>query len=138
MLQVSLGGVDEMGMLVLLSIGGMGMFLLVIVLAFLATKLVTRDNGEEDREGIMRAYEENDFNEHFDSLDDERAIFIIDESSKLSTPNIVNEKILSGTNEQSGESDRNEVNFENKSSVIRRVLNTFNILRFVNRRVEVP
>ena len=101
--QVSPSGADEMGMLVLLSIGGMGMFLLVIVLAFLAAKLATKNNREDDMEGIMEA-EEDVFDVHFDSIDNERAIFVIDESSRSNTSDIVNEKILSETTDQSGES----------------------------------
>ena len=112
------------------------MFLLVIVLAFLAAKLATKNNREEDMEGIMEA-EEDDFNEHFDSIDNERAIFIIDERSKLNTPVIVNERILSETPDQSNENDRNAANLENKSSKIERSMSTFQILRFSNRWIEV-
>ena len=111
--QVSSSASDELGMLVLLSIGGMGMFLLVILLAFLAAKLVTKNNREEDMEGFMEA-EVDEFNEHFDNIDSERAIFIVDERSKLNTPDIVNERILSETNNRSDESDRNAANMENK------------------------
>ena len=102
------------------------MFLLLIVLAFLAAKLVTKNNREEDMEGIMEA-EEDEFNEHFDSIDNERAIFIIDERSKLNTPDIVNDRILPETNDQS---DRNAANMENKSSKLERLMNTFNMFRF--------
>jgi hypothetical protein len=108
-----------MGMLILLSIVGMGMFLLVILLAFLAAKLVTKNDREDDMEGIMEA-EEDVFNDHFDSIDNERAIFIIDERSKLNMPDIVNERILSETIDQNNESDRNVANMEDKSSKVER------------------
>jgi hypothetical protein len=130
------GDVDELGMLVLLSIGGMGMFLVVILLAFLAAKLVTKNSREEDMEGIMEA-EEDTFNEHFESIDNERAIFIIDERSKLNTPDTVNDRILSETIEQCYESDKNTANMENKNSIIERLLKTFKMLRFSNRWIEV-
>ena len=105
------------------------MFLLVIVLAFLAAKLVTKNDREEDMEGIMEA-EEDDFNEQFDSIEDERAIFIIDERFKLNTPDIVNERNLSETNYRSVSSDRNAANMENKSSKVERIMKTF---KFLNR-----
>ena len=112
------------------------MFLLVILLAFLAAKLVTRNTREEDMEGIMEA-EEDQFNEDFDSVDNERAIFIIDERSKLTTPEIVNERILSEPTEQNDESGRNAANMENKSSKVERLMKTFKILRFLNKWIEV-
>ena len=113
------------------------MFLLVILLAFLAAKLVTKNNREEDMEGIMEA-EEDEFNEHFDSVENEGAIFIIDERSKLNIPDIVNDRILSETIEQSYESDKNAANMEYKSSKIERLMSTFQKLRFSNRWIEVP
>ena len=112
-MQVSPSSVDEIEMLILLSIGGMGMFLLVIVLAFLAAKLATKNSREEDMEGIMEA-KEDEFNVHFDRFHNERAIFVIDESSRSNTSDIVNENILSETTDQSGESWRNAANMEEK------------------------
>ena len=112
------------------------MFLLVILLAFLAAKLVTKNTREEDMEGIMEA-EEDQFNEHFDSIDNERAIFIIDERSKLTTPEIVNERILSEPTEENDESGRNAANMENKMSKIERLLSTLKMRRFSNRWIEV-
>ena len=112
------------------------MFLLVILLAFLAVKLVTKNTREEDMEAIMEA-EEDQFNDHFDSIDNEGAIFIIDESSKLTTPDIVNDRILHETNYQSNESDRNLANIENKSSKVERLLKTFKIMKFLDRWIEV-
>jgi uncharacterized UPF0160 family protein len=133
---IHMSGDDEMGMLVLLSIVGMGMFLLLILLAFLAAKVVTKNNTEEDMEGIVEA-EEDEFSEHLDSIDNARAIFIIGERSKSNTSDIVNEKILSETTDQSDESGRNTANMENKSSKIERLMSTFKILRFSKRWIEV-
>ena len=125
-----------MGMLVLLSVGGMGMFLLVILLAFLAAKLAAKNTREEDMEGIMEA-EEDEYNQHFDSLDNERAIFIIDERSKLNTPDIVNDRMISENTEQNNANDKNTENMDNKHSKLERLMKTFKILRFLNRWIEI-
>jgi hypothetical protein len=77
--------------------------------------------------------EEDEFNEHLDSTEIERAIFVIDERSKLINPGIVNDRILSETAEQSEDSDRNASNIENKSHKIERLMDAFKTLRFFNR-----
>ena len=59
MFQVSTTASDGVGMLVFLSVGGMGMFCLVITLAFLAARLAGNKHGQDDMEGIMEAAKED-------------------------------------------------------------------------------
>ena len=59
------------------------MFLLVIGLAFLAATLASKNHGQDDMEGILEA-EEDDFN----SIENERAIFIIGEMDKFETKDL--------------------------------------------------
>ena len=81
--QVSTSQPDEIGMLVFLSIVGMGMFLLFLALAFLAARLARQNDGQDDVEEIVDP-EDDYFCEHFDSIENERAIFIIGEDIVIS------------------------------------------------------
>ena len=81
--QVSSSPSEESGMLLLLSLGGMGVFLLVIGLAFLAATLASKNHGQDDMDGILEA-EEDDFN----SIENERAVFIIGEMDKFETKDL--------------------------------------------------
>ena len=59
------------------------MVLLLATLAFLAAKLATKDyNNDEDQAGILEDDYEEEYSGH-DSIDNERAIFIIEESDKF-------------------------------------------------------
>ena len=63
------------------------MFLLVIGLAFLAANLASKNHGQDEMEGILEA-EEDDFKDYFDSIENERAIFIIGEMDKFETKDL--------------------------------------------------
>ena len=105
------------------------MFLVVIALAFLAAKLATKNDLDEDLEGILEA-DDDEYNEHFDGIDNERAIFIIDESHKIDTPDIVNSEFLSETIEQSEETDKNAPKAKNKQTKSGRIMSTLKQLRY--------
>ena len=60
------------------------MFLLVIILTFLAAKLATRNTSKDDTEGLIEG-EEDEFSENVDKIENEKAIFTIDEISKIGT-----------------------------------------------------
>jgi hypothetical protein len=78
-------------MIVFLTAGGIGMVLLLATLAFLAAKLATKNyNDDEDQAGILEDDYEEDYSGHFDTVDNERAIFIIEESDKLGYLETVN------------------------------------------------
>ena len=76
-------------MIVLLTAGGIGMVLLLATLAFLAFKLATKNYTEDDQEGILEDDYEEEYSGH-DSIDNERAIFIIEESDKFGSIERVN------------------------------------------------
>ena len=80
---------DARGMIVLLTAGGIGMVLLLATLAFLAFKLATKNYTEDDQEGILEDDYEEEYSGH-DSIDNERAIFIIEESDKFGSIERVN------------------------------------------------
>ena len=88
-----------MDVFVFLSLGGVGIFLLVTGLAALAVKLGNTEASHEDTEKIIETEEDN--------LSDERAIFIIDEGSKFDTEDIVSAKDLSETIQQIDKSEKN-------------------------------
>ena len=66
------------------------MVLLLATLAFLAAKLATKNYNDEDQAGILEDDYEEEYSGHFDTIDNERAIFIIEESDKLSSLERVN------------------------------------------------
>ena len=74
----------DRGMIILLTVGGMGLVLLLSTLAFLAAKLATKNHNADDQEGIMEDDYEEEYSGHIDTIDNERAIFIIEERKKLS------------------------------------------------------
>ena len=63
------------------------MVLMLATLAFLAAKLLTKNY--EDQEGILEDDYEEEYSGH-DSIDNERAIFIIEESDKFGSIERVN------------------------------------------------
>ena len=66
------------------------MVLLLATLAFLAAKLATKNHTDDDQEGILEDDYEEEYRGHFDTVDNERAIFIIEESDKLGSLERVN------------------------------------------------
>ena len=58
------------------------MFFLVITLAVLAARLASNKHNQDDMEGIMEAAED-EFSEHFENIENEGAIFIIEERDKF-------------------------------------------------------
>ena len=56
------------------------MVLLLATLAFLCAKLATNNYNDEDQAGILEDDYEEEYSGHFDTIDNERAIFIIEES----------------------------------------------------------
>merc|ERR1719233_38877 len=93
--QVTPSPSEELGMLVALSVGGIVMFLLVIILTVLAAKLVTKDTTKDDTERIMDA-EDDEFGDHFENIENEKAIFTIDEMSKFGSNQKICPKMLTG------------------------------------------
>ena len=137
MFQVSSSPSDEMGLLVFLSIGGVGIFLLVIVLSVLAAKLASKIQTQDDMEGIMEA-EDDDFSDHFDNIENEAAIFIIDEKDKPSE-DIVFPIVSAEPIQQTAESDRNasdSLNSLNKQTTMDRILNREKLLRFAYKLMQ--
>ena len=137
MFQVSSSPSDEMGLLVFLSIGGVGIFLLVIVLTVLAAKLASMIQTQDDMEGIMEA-EDDDFSDHFDNIENEAAIFIIDEKDKPSE-DIVFPIVSAEPIQQIAESDRNasdSMNRPNKQTIMDRILNRVKLLIFANKLMQ--
>ena len=128
MFQVSSSESDEMGMLVLLSFVGLGIFLLVLALAFLASKLAREHYSQEDMEGIIDGEDEHCI-EHFDSIENEIAIFIIGDKD---TVGIVNPKISSETIQQSEEKDEKIFSTTNERTKFGKIVNTMKLLKFTN------
>jgi hypothetical protein len=88
-------------MLALLIAGGIGMVLLLATLAFLAVKLATKDyNNDEDQAGILEDDYEEEYSGHFDTIDNERAIFIIEERVNLSREIEGTDKIVTTSKEE--------------------------------------
>ena len=124
MFQVSTIASDDAGMLVFLSVGGMGMFFLVITLAFLAARLASNKHNQDDMEGIMEADEE-DFSEHFENIENEGAIFIIEERETFDAVNIVNP--------QTEEMDKNKaISISIKQQIFSRIVNKVKLRGFTN------
>ena len=67
------------------------MFFLVITLAVLAARLASNKHNQDDMEGIMEAAED-EFSEHFENIENEGAIFIIEERDKFDAMDIVNQQ----------------------------------------------
>ena len=44
-----------------------------------------KNYNEDDREGILEDYYEDEYNGHFDTIDNEKAIIMIEESDKLNS-----------------------------------------------------
>ena len=101
---------DDLGMIVLLTAGGIGMVLLLATLAFLAAKLATKNHTDDDQEGILEDdYEEE--NSGHDSIDNERAIFIIEESDKFCSLETVNKfKTIEETDKNKLTSKEEQIN----------------------------
>ena len=128
--QVSTSQPDEMGMLVFLSIVGMGMFLLVLALAFLAARLARQNDGQDDVEKIIDPEDES-----FDSVENERAIFIIGEMDKFDTEDIVIPRVVSEKIKKKEESDGDAA--AGADSKQRRIIvNTMKLLRYTNRWMQ--
>ena len=71
------------------------MFLLVIILTVLAAKLVTKDASKDDRERIMDA-DDDEFSDHLENIENEKAIFTIDEMSKFGSNQKICPEMLTG------------------------------------------
>ena len=106
------------------------MFLLVIALAFLAAKLASKNDLPSELEGILGA-EDEEYNEHFDIMDNERAIFIIDESLKLDTLDIVVDQFVPETNEPSEESDNNASKTKVSQTKSGKIMDMFKQFRYI-------
>ena len=91
-------------MLILLALVGLGVFLLIAALAFLAGKLASKNYYDQEQEGIIQDDCE-EYHEDIDSIDNEGAIFIIDESIMLDSPCLNNRSSVNNPSEQS---DKNE------------------------------
>ena len=100
----------------------MGMFFLVITLAFLAARLASNKHNQDDMEGIMEADEE-DFSEHFENIENEGAIFIIEERDTFDAVNIVNP--------QTEEMDKNKA-ISIKQQIFSRIVNKVKLRGFTN------
>ena len=83
LLQVSSISSDELGMLLMLGMVGMGVFLLVAALACLAGKLANKNFQDVEQERIMQEEEDD-----LDNIENEGAIFIIDEGTEFDGPGI--------------------------------------------------
>ena len=114
------------------------MFLLVIALTFLAAKLASKNDLHSDLEGILGP-EDEEYNEHFDIMDNERAIFIIDESIKLGTPDIVVDQFEPETIEHSEECDKNASKTKDSQTKSGRIMNMFKQFRYIyaNRWIDI-
>ena len=99
MFQNSSGHIDVLEVLVLIVMSGVGILMLVITLTVLIAKLVIRNTLEEATENLI---EEEDA----DDVEDECALFIIDERYNLDTEGLLNDKVSSMITEQIEESDR--------------------------------
>ena len=107
---------DDRGMIVLLTVGGIGLVLLLSTFAFLADKLATKNHNADDQEGIMEDDYEEEYSGHIDTIDNERAIFIIEERNKLSCLERINdsnpfeetEKIVTTRKEEEIKSKKND------------------------------
>ena len=114
--------------------------MLVIVLSVLAAKLASKIQTQDDMEGIMEA-EDDDFSDHFDNIENESAIFIIDEKDKPSE-DIVFPIVSAEPIQQTAESDRNasdsinSLNSLNKQTTMDRILNRVKLLRFANKLMQ--
>ena len=82
-------------------------------------------------EGIMDG-EDDYFREHFDSIENERAIFIIGEMEKFDTVDIVNPNISSETIQQSEEKDEKIFSTSNERTKFGKIVNTMKLLKFTN------
>ena len=70
---------DELGMLLSVILGGLGMFLVVMALSFLATLIVTKGNDSSDMEKILVDHEE--FN-NSEVLNKDKEVYIIENNLK--------------------------------------------------------
>ena len=61
------------------------MVLLLATLAFLSAKLATKNYNDEDQGGILEDDYEEEYSGHCDTIDNERAIFIIEKSYQSSS-----------------------------------------------------
>ena len=86
MFQISSGPTDVMEVLVLIGIGGVGIVMLVIILTVLTAKLVIRNTLDEATENII---EEDEDDEDDVDVEDECALFIIDERYNLDTEGLL-------------------------------------------------
>lgn len=82
-IQVSSISSDELGMLLMLGMVGMGVFLLVAALACLAGKLANKNFQDVEQERIMQEEEDD-----LENIENEGAIFIIDEGTEFDGPGI--------------------------------------------------
>ena len=74
MFQVSSSPADVLGEFVLISIGGIGMLMLVITPIVLTAKFVVKTTFDESRDNIIKAEGDED-----DDVENECALFIIDD-----------------------------------------------------------
>ena len=100
----------------------MGMFCLLITLAFLAARLASNKHNQDDMEGIMEAAED-DFSEHFQNIENEGAIFIIEKRDKFDAVDIVNQ--------QTEERDKNTA-ISIKQQIFSRIVNKVKLQGFTN------
>ena len=111
--------------------------MLVIVLSVLAAKLASKIQTQDDMEGIMEA-EDDDFSDHFDNIENDAAIFIIDEKDKPSEY-IVFPIVSAEPIQQIAESDRNasdSMNRLHKQTTMDRILNRLKLLIFANKLMQ--
>ena len=104
--QISSSPADVLGVFVLMSIGGIGMFMLVITLIVLTAKFVVKTTFDESRDIIIKAEDDED-----DDVENECALFIIDDKySKYDNEGLFSDNDFSMKIQQIEECDRNAAN----------------------------
>ena len=81
---------DAVGQVVLLMTGVLGIFFLITTLVFLASKLLTKNNASEDQVGMLGDEDEEEYDEYVDIIDNQWAIFTVDDSEINDIKNAVN------------------------------------------------
>ena len=84
MLQVSAHSPGDGDLVLVLSVGGVGIFLLVTILLCVGVRMVNKNTWHEDMEGILDA-EENYINDHFEIIENKKAIFTIETNNSVSS-----------------------------------------------------